>query len=289
MKHFRISLPALLMIFFLFHVSCTKKGASPAPDGPEKPTAPVTPPNPASPTTPTNPRTPTNPTNPTKKVLTPQGITTDNLNVEFKYSVTGNRLTEIRQSNGTREMILYHDNGFPKEYQRLLKDELIYHVYYVTNADGLVIKAIQYAVASGGKAKTLFGNYQISYGDHLEIKTIEWYDFTNMLTSSREHKYNDDLQLISSQSAVKTSTLQSFQYDGSEGIFKHVPHAQLIAIEHPAFYMLNQKLNLQSIKHDNHATEDLRFEMQYNVDGYPSAITQINAANNQKTFKITYR
>lgn len=280
MKHFRISLPALLIVFFLFHVSCKKRGASPAPDGPEKPTTPVTPPNPASPTTPTN---------PTKKVLTPQSISTENLKVEFKYSATGNRITEIQQSNGTREMILYHDNGFPKEYQRFFKDELIYHVYYVTNSDGLVIKAIQYAVASGGKAKTLLGNYQISYGDHMEIKTIDWYDFTNMLTSSRQNTYNNDLQLISSQSTIKASTLQSFQYDGSDGIFKHVPHGQLIAIEHSAFYMLNQKSNLQSIKHDNHATDDLRFEIQHNVDGYPSAITQINAANNQKTFKITYR
>jgi len=223
-------------------------------------------------------------------VLTPKSISTDNFKVDFQYAKDENNwLTEIRQSDGTREMIGYSDKGIPKEYKRYLKDDLIYHVYYIVDEEGLVIKAIQYAVASGGKLLTLLGNYQIEYGTQKEIERVDWYDFRNMLTASKLYTYNTNLQVTGIRSSGATATVNSFQYDEHSGIFKHVSQAQLIAIEHQAFYMLNQKSNQKSITIENQPAKNLMYEMQYNVDGYPIKITQSDAANAQRTYNIAYR
>jgi hypothetical protein len=271
MNNLRVCLPAFLVLVLIFQTACKKKGGSSPPDGPEVPVQPVSPSNPGS----------------EMKMLTPQSISTDRLKVEFVYMTNENRLTEIRQSNGTREMINYNDRGVPKEYKRFLKDELIYHVYYLSEEDGLVTKANQYTVASGGKALTPIGNYQIKYGTQKQIETVEWYDFKNMLMQSEHNTYDNNLLLTERKSTELTT--QTFEYDEHPGIFKHVPQLQLFSIEHQAFYMLNQKTNVKSIRNENHAAEDVKFEMQYNIDGYPSTITQIDATGTRKTFKISYR
>lgn len=277
MKHYRLCLAVLLILSLLFQLSCKKKGNPAMPDAPEPPTVPITPTSPV-----------TNP-NPTQKVRIPQSISTDNFKVDFQYAtINQNRLTEIRQSNGTREMISYHDNGIPKEYKRYIKDELIYHVYYMSDPEGFVIKAIQYSVASGGKALTLIGNYQLTYGAQKEIVNIDWYDFQNMLTQRKQNTYDGNLQVADSKSTAAPATSQSFQYDERIGIFKHVPQAQLLSIEHQAFYMLNQKSNLKSIANENQSQKDLKFDMEYNLDGYPTIITQTDATKTQKIYKVTY-
>lgn len=273
MKQFRLYLPTIFVLLFLLQTACKKKGGSSSPESPEAPVQPVSPSTPGS----------------ELKMLRPQSISTDNLKVDFVYTTNGNRLAEIRQSNGTREMIVYNDQGTPKEYKRFLKDELIYHVYYASDQDGLVNKAIQYTVASGGKSLTPIGNYQISYGTQKQIESVEWYDFKNMLITTKHSTYDTNLLLVARKSTGLPPNTQTFTYDDHPGIFKHVPQLQLFSIEHQAFYMLNQRSNLKVISNDNNAAEDLKFEMQYNVDGYPSTVTQSDVANTRKIYKIIYR
>lgn len=273
MKHFHLCLPAIFVLLFFFQSSCKKKGGSSSPENPELPVQPVSPSKPGT----------------ELRILMPQSISTDNLKIDFVYTTNENRLTEIRQSNGTREMIVYNDSDIPKEYKRFFKDELIYHVYYASDQTGLVNKAVQYTVASGGKSLTPIGNYQIRYGTQKQIESVEWYDFKNMLVLGKHSTYDNNLLLSGRKSTDVPPNTQTFKYDEHPGIFKHVPQLQLFSIEHQAFYMLNQKSNLKSISNDNNAASDVKFEMQYNVDGYPSTVTQSDVANTRKIYKIIYR
>lgn len=272
MKRFHTYLPCILILLLFLLPACKKKGSSSAPDNPEVPVIPVIPKDPEA----------------GKKVLFPQSINMENLKVDFQYAGTENLLAEIRQSNGTREMILYNAANHPKEYRRFIKDVLVYHVYYLTNQEGLITKGIQYNVSSDGKSVTPIGNYQISYNSHGNIEAVEWYDFKNVLIKSKHYTYDNNLLLTDSKTTDPSMVL-NFRYDEQAGIFRQVVYIQSLAIENPAFYFLNQKSNVKSIVDKGNPAADLKFEMQYNNDGYPSTITQTDVAQKSKVYKITYR
>lgn len=276
MKKIFSFLAVILLTFIFFAVACTKKGSSPDPMGPEKPVVPVVP------------ETPKNPDG-NVKLLSPQSISTDNLKVDFEYAAGQNYIKEIRQSDGTREMITYKDNKQLKDYKRFLKDNLLYQVFYVTNAEGLVTKGIQYAVEAEGKLITPIGNYQISYNEDKQIETVDWYDFKNMLVTTKDFIYNDKLLLTDEKITGLSPAKKAYNYDDHTGIFKQVPFAQIFSLENQAFYLLNGKSNVTNIKTENRAATDLSFVMQYNNEGYPSTITQTDATRKTKVFKVTYR
>lgn len=268
-------LAIILLTLVFFTIACTKKGSSPEQEGPEKPAVPVVP------------ETPKNPDS-NVKLLSPESIRTDNLKIDFQYDGK-NSITEIRQSDGTREIITYKDNNQLGDYKRYLKDNLLYQVYYVTNAEGLVTKGIRWAVEADGKLKTLIGNYQISYNEQKQIETVDWYDFQNMLVTTKTFIYNDKLLLTEEKITGLSPAKKAYNYDDHTGIFKQVPFVQIFSLENQAFYLLNGRSNVTTIKTENEAATDLSFVMQYNKEGYPSTITQTDATRKTKVFKVTYR
>ena len=264
----------LLTLLILFACACKKKSG---PSGPETPETP-----PVSPTVPTNPSAEVKP-------LVPLSISTDNLKIDFQYATTANVLMEIRQSNGSREMIVYNDKNQLKEYKRYLKDDLLYHVYYVLNEEGLVSKAIQYNVEAGGKLISPLGFYQVSYDEAKHIETVDWYDFKNMLIKTRDFGYNEKSVFAGSKTSGSQPYQQSYLYDEQPGVFKQVSQLQILSLEHEAFYLLNIKANLKAIKNEGQSAGNLNFEMQYNANGYPAVITQTDASGKSKVYKISYR
>lgn len=276
MKKIFSFLATILLTLMFFAVACTKKGSSPDPTGPETPVVPVVP------------ETPKNPDG-SVKLLSPKSISTDNLKIDFEYAAGQNYITEIRQSDGTREMITYKENKQLKDYKRFLKDNLLYQVFYVTNANGLVTKGIQYAVEAEGKLITPIGNYQISYNENKQIETVEWYDFKNMLITTKSFVYDDRLLLTGEKITGLAPAKKTYDYDDHTGIFKQVPLIQIFSLENQAFYLLNGKSNIANIKTENRAAADLNFAMEYNNEGYPSTITQTDATRKIKVFKVTYR
>jgi hypothetical protein len=274
MKKTSTSLFPFLALLFLLAFACKKKNSPAGPEGPEA--------VPAVPTTPVSPGGEI-------KALVPLSISTDNLKIDFDYATTGNYLTEIRQSNGTREMIVYNDKNQLKEFKRYLKDDLLYHVYYVLNPDGLVTKGIQYSVEAGGKLISPLGFYQVSYDEAKQIEIVDWYDFKNMLIKTRDFSYNDKSQSTGVKTSGSQPSNRTYFYDEHSGMFKLVPQLEILSLEHEAFYLLNVKANLKAIKNENQPDEDRSFEMQYNVNGYPATITQTDAAAKSKIYKIIYR
>jgi hypothetical protein len=274
MKNSKTVLLPLIALLLLLAIACKKKGSPGSSEGPE-----------------VLPVTPTAPTNPGAEVkaLVPLSISTNNLKIDFQYATTGNFLTEIRQSNDSREMIFYNDKNQLKEYKRYLKDELLYHVYYVLNNEGLVSKGIQYTVEAGGKLVTPIGFYQVSYNKEKQIETVDWYDFKNMLIETRDFSYNEKALFAGSKTSGTKAFNKNYLYDDRSGIFKQVPLLQILSLEHEEFYILNVKANVKSIKIEGQPAGDLNFEMQYNANGYPTTITQTDAVGKSKIYKISYQ
>ena len=273
MKQLNFVLLSTLTLLILLTSSCKKKS------------------NPAGPDTVEAPEIPVNPTNPSGeiKLLIPQSISTDNLKIDFQYASTGNVLTEIRQSNGTREMVTYNGKLQLKEYKRYLRDDLLYRVDYILNSDGLPIKAIQYNVEAGGKLISPIGYYQLTYNDNKQIETVDWYDFKNMLINTRTFIYNTAALFIESTTNGKQPLKQSYTYDEQQGLFKQVLQLQPLSLENEAFYMLNIKSNVKNIRMENQPASDRGYEMQYNASHYPSTITETDITGKSKIYKITYR
>lgn len=274
MKKPSSTLIPFLALLFLLAIACKKKNSPASPEGPE-----------------TVPAVPTKPISPGGeiKALVPSSISTENLKIDLQYATTGNYLSEIRQSNGTREMILYNDKNRLKEYKRYLKDDLLYHVYYVLSPEGLVTKGIQYKVEAGGKLISPIGFYEVNYSEAKQIETVDWYDFRNMLIKSKAFSYNDKAQFTGLKTSGSQASSQSYTYDEHAGIFKQVPQLQILSLEHEAFYMLNTNANVKTIKTEDQPAVDLNYEFQYNINNYPATINQNDAAGKSKIYKISYR
>ncbi len=264
-----------LILILLFLLSCKKKLSPSAPEDPETPI----------PVTPVAPK----PTDPVSRPMIPLSLTAENLKIDLTYAANQNLLTEIRQSNGVREMITYNAQNQLKEYKRYLKDELLYHVYYVLNTDGLVTKAIQYTVSAGGKLLSPLGTYEISYNSRKEIERVDWYDFKNMLSKSKQYNYNEKLLLTSCETVIPKGGTQTYEYDNNFGIFSQISYLNLISLENEAFYFKNIRANLEHISSKTSASDSLSFVLQYNPANYPSTIKQTDASGKSSTYKIIYR
>lgn len=263
---------ALAAIFIFLAAACKKKGSGVTAD-------------PENPTVPTVPKTPGQ----ELKTVVPISLTSDGTKIEFTYAASKNLISEIKQSTGSRELIQYNDSGYPKKYERFLKDELVYQVSYVTNEQGLVTKGLQHKAASGGKVLTLLGNYQISYNDNLQISEVNWYDFRGNLTTSHQYSYDDKQYLKSKTTAAGTPSSYTYTYDDKSGLVKNVAYTQLLSIENEGFYLLNNHSNISSIQNADHTSGNLRVVNQYNADNYPATITVTDLGNQNKTYKVTYR
>lgn len=274
MKKPSSTLIPFLALLFLLAIACKKKNSPASPEGPE-----------AVPAVPTKPISPGGEI----KALVPSSISTENLKIDLQYAATGNYLREIRQSNGTREMILYNDKNQLKEYKRYMKDDLLYHVYYVLSPDGLVTKGIQYKVEAGGKLISPIGSYEVNYNEANQIENVDWYDFRNMLIKAKAFSYNNKLQFTGLKTSGNQVSSQRYTYDEHAGIFKQVPLLQILSLEHEAFYMLNTNANVKAIKTEDQPAVDLNYEFQYNTNNYPATITQNDATGKSKIYKITYR
>lgn len=273
MNKFTALLRTFMILLLLLAFACKKKSGPANIDLPETPEKPVIP---------TKPDTQV-------KQLVPLSISTDNQKIDFQYAATGDFLTELRQSNGTREMILYNDKNQLKQYKRFMKDDLLYQVYYVLDNTGLVTKGIQYKVEAAGKLISPLGYYQPSYNEKQQIESVDWYDFKDMLIKTQTFSYDKQSLFIGKKTSGNPPTNLNFSYDEHAGIFKQVPLIQILSLEHEAFYMLNNKSNVKSIINESEPDADQKFEMQYNANGYPTTITQTNVSGKSKVYKVTYR
>lgn len=275
MRNSNINVFTFATVIFFMIVGCEKKISPNASDS-EKPILP---------TVPTIPKSPVQ----ELKSSLPISLVSPQIKIEFKYATDKNFITEIKQSEGMREEIDYNDKNYPKEYRRFSKDELVYHVFYITNQQGLVTKGIQYKVESGGKVLTLVGNYQISYNDKQLISEVNWYDFKNNLTTSHQYGYDEKQYLISKRTTAGTAGNITYSYDDKSGIFKSATYVQLLSLENDGFYLLNSMANIISVQHKDNATEDLKVVNQYNSNNQPSTITIADSGNRNKVYKVTYR
>lgn len=261
----------LAVLLLLITAGCKKKESATEPVKPVTPTQPVSPENPKS----------------EVKTYIPLILQTDNEKIEFKYADDGVQLTEIKYATGTREVISYKDKK-PREYRRYLKEELIYTVDYILNAEGLVITANRYQVESGGKLLTPLGNYQISYNEHKMISAINWFDFRNNRIKNQQYSYDENQLLIGIATIDQNQVNLKYSYDSKSGLLKNTTVNQLFAIENDDFFLRNTKSNLSIVVNGSNAARDVNIISDYNTDGYPSAFN-VTDASKKTVYKITYR
>jgi hypothetical protein len=224
---------------------------------------------------------------PITKALLPTTLEVDKLIVSIRYAVSNTFLTELESTDGTRELYLYTDKNLPKEYDRYIKGEKKYAVYYIRNEAGLVIQANQNKVESNGSVLTPTGSYKIEYNAANQISKIAWYDNNNKLLRQSTRSYN----LVGDQvsKTEETGQTQAFTYDGKNGWCKNIKLSQLLAIESLNNLFLSSAGNITKTTSSGTKTGDDAYSYIYNADNYPASWIQKDSKGVSHNYKMAYQ
>jgi hypothetical protein len=242
--------------------------------------------DPQKPVSPNQPVVPEIPKSEIKSYL-PLILQADREKIEFKYADDGLQLTEIKYATGIREVITYKDNK-PKEYRRYLKDDMIYMVDYILNAEGLPVRANQNHAESDGKVLRPTGYYEIDYNAQNNISTITSFDFRNNFISKQQYSYDEHQLLTDISSSELKPSATKYTYDGKSGLLKNVKSAQLFAIENEDILIHNTPSNITVVTNESDPIKNMKADYEYNKDSYPTIIT-ITAGSKKTVYKVTYR
>jgi hypothetical protein len=221
------------------------------------------------------------------KSLLPATLEVDKIIVTLKYASSNEFLTELESTDGTRELYLYTDKNLPKEYDRYIKGEKKYAVYYIRNDAGLVIQANQNKVESGGSLLTPTGTYKIEYNAASQISKVTWYDNNNKQLRQLTRTYN----LVGDQVSKieETGQVVAFTYDVMNGWCKNIKLTQLLSIESMNNLLLSSAGNITKSTWSGTKTGEAAANFTYNTDKYPTSWIEKDTKGLNHNYKIAYK
>lgn len=221
------------------------------------------------------------------KSLLPTTLEADKVVITLKYALNNDFLTELESTDGTRELYLYTDKNLPKEYDRYIKGEKKYAVYYIRNDAGLVVQANQNKVESDGALLIPMGTYKIEYNAANQISKVTWYDNKNKQIRQLTRTYN----LVGDQvsKTEETGQAMAFTYDAMNGWCKNIKLAQLLSIESLNSLLLSSAGNITKTTWSGTKTGDAAASFTYNTDKYPTSWIEKDTKGLNHNYKIAYK
>jgi hypothetical protein len=223
---------------------------------------------------------------PTKALLA-ISLQKDKTIITLKYAKDNGFLTELESTDGTREVYLYTDKNLPKEYDRYIKDEKKYAVYYIRNQAGLVIQANQNKVESNGAVLTPTGTYKIEYDGANQISKVTWYDNDNKQLRQSTRTY--DPANGAASKIEEAGQAFTFTYDGKNGWCREIKLPQLLSIESLDNLFLSSAGNITKAAGSGTNSGESANSYVYNADNYPASWIEKDAKGISHTYKVTYK
>jgi hypothetical protein len=224
-----------------------------------------------------------------EKQLFPITLESDKATINFKYLQQTGNLTEITSSDGTRELYLYNENNQLKEYDRYVKAEKIYALYYIRDKQGNVIQANQNKVEYNGAVLTPTGTYKIEYNADNKISKVTWYDNNDHVLTESVRSYSASGALLNISSTGQNMTVFNFTFDDKIGWCKQVNFNQILSIESLNSLFLSSVGNMTESSIESVIASKISNSYTYNSDNYPVSWIQTDAKGVKTSYKITYR
>jgi hypothetical protein len=224
-----------------------------------------------------------------EKQLFPITLESDKATINFKYIQQTGNLAEITSSDGTRELYLYKENNQLKEYDRYVKDEKVYAVFYICDKLGNVIQANQNKVEYNGGMLTPAGAYKIEYNTDNKISKVIWYDNIGQVLTESVRSYSVSGALLKISSAGQNSDVSNYSFDDKNGWCNQVKFNQILSIESLNSLFLSSVGNMTESSTESVIASKISSSYTYNSDNYPVSWIQTDAKGIKTTYKITYR
>jgi hypothetical protein len=252
--------------------ACTKKN-SPAPTPTPSPTKEV----------------PVVPTPVAEKSHIPVKLEAENTMITLKYKGNTMNISEIENSDGTKELYMYNDKDQLKEYDRYEKTERMYVVYYLRDQDGYVTKGNQNKVESNGTVLTPIGSYRIEYTADRKISKVSWYDNSNKLLSEAIRTYSDDGTSLKITTTGQNAGVVDYLFDGKKAWCSRMNYNQVLSIESLPGLLLSNTGNISKSVGSSADIQSKTYTYTYDPENYPTSWIEADAKGSKRTIKVTYR
>lgn len=233
--------------------------------------------------------TPTVPVPVEQKALMPIKIESDRTAIAFKYFKETGGISEIETSDGILELYSYNDNSRLIKYDRYIKGEKSYTVYYVLDKQGNVIQGNQNKVEYGGTLLTPTGTYKIGYNSDNKISMISWYDNNGGLLAQSERTYTPAGAILKTTMTGQNAAVYDYVTDDKNGWCKQVAGNQILSIESLNTLFLSSVGNITKSTQEATGTSETSYAYTYNTDNYPTSWIETDRKGSKTTFKITYK
>lgn len=218
---------------------------------------------------------------PDKKRLLPVRITSGQEQLSFKYK--DSLLIQLDHKDGYTLKIDYDQHGQPRELKKYKKDKLLQGVYFYLNERGILYKLNRFNYQNLNA--TYIGYELIAQHPLQQSINVKAYDHNDQLIREVTHTYKTGNKI--SSSAGGTALPDHYTYDDQPGIFKHIPHAELLFPEAGFSPLYPGTNNIRNLSFGNKPSENLEFSYTYNKAGYPTTIVQMKAKTSQE-YKVSY-
>jgi hypothetical protein len=216
------------------------------------------------------------------KRFVPVKFESDQLQVSFKYEENTANLIEIAGSDGYT-MIITYKNQQPYEIKKMKNNKPFQLIDYVKDKEGLPKTR---SFDEDGSVFTPTGYYILDYDQNQQLGKVRFYKDNGELfrESTLSYSLGNVTSQIQSNYPGEPKSLH-YTYDLKNGIFKHIKYPERLLLEiRYSFFSAGQN-NLLS--RTEISRENLSYNYEYNVDGYPSQL-MITDYNMKQSFKVTY-
>jgi hypothetical protein len=224
-----------------------------------------------------------------EKSYVPVKLEAESNMITLKYLGNTMNVSEIENSDGTKELYMYNDKEQLKEYDRYDKTDRTYVVNYIRDQDGYAIKGNQFKAESNGTVLTPIGYYKIEYTADRKISKVNWYDNSNKLLSEATRTYSDDGTNLKITTTGQNAGVVDYTFDTKKAWCSRINYNQVLAIESLPGLLLSNAGNITKSVSSTSDTQSKTYTYTYNSENYPTSWIETDVKGSKKTIKVSYQ
>jgi len=208
--------------------------------------------------------------------------------IEFSYIDKSSLISEIRYSDGRKDVFTYNSSKQILAHRRYNKDVLNSLMDYYLTTSGQVLRAAHSNVVANKFIPTGYALFEYNANDR--PINLKYYDNLRKIVKEEVREYNstNDLTAATTNTEGMASSKISYNYDSKQGMFKHLLNLSLLQIEATDGLFISGNNNVLSVLKTSAGSVNQYFSYTYHIDEYPTTYT-FTEGTVKKTYKISYK
>jgi hypothetical protein len=208
--------------------------------------------------------------------------------IEFTYIDKSALISEIRYSDGRKEVFTYNSSKQILAHRKYNQEVLNSLMDYFMNASGQVLRAAHSNVVANKYTPTGYSLFE--YNSNSQPINLKYYDNLRKIVKEEVREYNSANDLLTTKTTAEAMAphVITNNYDAKHGVFKHLLNLPLLQIEATDGLFISGNNNVLSVLKTSAGSVNQYFSYTYNADEYPATYT-FTEGTVKKTYKITYK